>query len=81
MVAHAASPRVCRTAHMALVANRIFSNHWLVTVMSRRKMCRAMSAVLPCARDVFHSYVGVVGRWCLGSLKVNKCEMTHWSVI
>ena len=79
MVARAASPRVCRTAHMALVANRIFSNHWLVTVMSRRKMCRAMSAVLPCARDVFHS--GCSCEVCLGSLKVNKCEMTHWSVI
>ena len=81
MVAHSASPRVCRTARMALVANRIFSNHWLVTVMSCRKMCRALSAVLRCVRDVFHSCVRVVARWCLGSLKVNKCEMMGSCVI
>ena len=81
MVAHSASPRVCRTAHMALVANRSVSNHWLVTVMSCRKMCRALSAVLRCVRDVFHSCVRVVARWCLGSLKVNKCEMMGSCVI
>ena len=81
MVAHSASPRVCRTAHMALVANRSVSNHWLVTVVSCKKMCRALSAVLRCVRDVFHSCVRVVARCRLGSLKVNKCEMMGWCVI
>ena len=48
---------------MALISNRTVSNHWLVTVMSRRKMSRALNAVLPCVRDVFHSWLRAWVRW------------------
>ena len=78
---------------MALGANRSVSRHWVPTVMSRRKMCESLCAALRCVLDVFHSWVRVAARWLFGfvderativrsvrELKVNKCEMTRWSV-